>query len=315
MSSWRIFASLKDSYLGSIANNLASLEAAYPQCLPDFAASETVYCFSDYSGELKSNKHQTYSFLLIDDRSLHCFATEHKKIRYRYKISKRKFSYKDLSDKTLRAPCDELLNLASKLNGVLLTVAINKKLDLSFQYDDTNTNFLFLTNQKKKNIKRMLIISHLAGFFVASIIRPMHNIIWITDNDNIVANDNFTRLLTNMFASIVGSLVDFQLKHVRCGSSCCDYGDNLIEDLLSIPDFAAGVLANQMDNQFFDEYTFAVHQGVYAKEKQNKLSWWLADTKSSLRKYIFILDPGSTSEKVTTSFFHFYGQHKQDKKI
>ena len=295
------------SYLGEMARLLSDLEIVHPQCIPDLSMSETIYCFSDYSGDIKSNKYKTYSFLLIDDSSFKYFSTEHKKIRHRYNIGKRKFSYKDLSDKVLNTPCNDFLNISNNLNGILLSVAINKNLSLDFRYDDKN-EFSFLKEQKKSNIQRILTISHLAGCFIASVVRPMQNVVWITDNDNIVANDNFTILLTNVFATIISSLIDFDLKHLRCGASRCDYGDNLIEDLLSIPDFAAGILANQMDTQFFEEYVFWLHRGNDVKGKQNKLSWWLADAKSSLKKYIFILDPGSIPEKVMTSFFHFYNR-------
>lgn len=302
---WHVPPILVGSYLGEMASRLQLLENAYPQCIPDISKSNTVYCFSDYSGDIKSDTHNTYSFLLIDDNSVAFFAKEHKIIRQKYGIGKRKFSYKDLSDKLLHNPYSDLIALTNSVNGILLSVAVNKKLHLDFKYDDKNEDFLFLSEQKPKNIQRILTISHFAALFLAGVVRKNQNIMWITDNDNIVANDKFTIQLTNIAASLISTLVDFNLGHFRCGSSRCDCGDNLIEDLLSIPDFAAGMLSNQLGTQISDEYIFWMQRGD-AKEKQNNLSWWFANTRTPLQKYIFILDPGSVSAKVKTSFFHFY---------
>ncbi|MDR3362240.1 MAG: hypothetical protein LBO64_05310 [Desulfovibrio sp.] len=291
--------------MGEMASQLQRLEKIYPQCIPDISKSSTVYCFSDYSGDIKSDKYNTYSFLLTDDSSIILFSKEHKIIRQKYGIEKRKFSYKDLSDNVLRNAHNDFLTLANGVNGILLSVAINKKLHLDFKYDNRSEDFLFLNVQKPKNVQRILTISHLAALFLAGILHHNQNIMWITDNDNIIANDKFTIQLTNIAASLISTLVDFNLGHFRCGSSRCDCGDNLIEDFLSIPDFAAGTLSNQLGTQISDEYVFWMQRGD-AKEKQNKLSLWLASSRTPLRKYIFILDPGSVSEKVKTSFFHFY---------
>jgi hypothetical protein len=305
MQRWRTFPPLAGSYLGEMARQLQLLENTQPQHIPDFSNSKSLYCFSDYGGDIKSNKYNTYSFLLTDDKSIAYFSVEHKKIRHYHGIGKRKFSYKDLSDKVLTSPCDDFIRLSDHINGILLSVAISKKINISFTYNNQNEDFSFLNKQKSGNIQRILTISHLASVFIASIVRKMQNIIWITDNDNIVANDEFTALLTRIAASIISTLIDFNLGHFRCGSSRCDNGDNLIEDLLSIPDFAAGILANQLDIQLFDGHVFWMHRGD-AKDKQNKLSWWLADSTSFLRKYIFIFDSDDSPEKVKTSFFHFY---------
>jgi len=288
-----------------MAIQLQRLESIHPQCIPDISKSSTVYCFSDYSGEIKSDKHNIYSFLLTDDNSICLFSKGHKRLRQNHGIGKRKFSYKDLSDKVLRNPCNDFINLANRVNGILISVAINKKLNLDFKYDDNSENFLFLSEQKPKNIQRILTISHLAAFFLAGVVRRDQNIMWITDNDNVVANDKFTIQLTSIAASLISTLVGFNLGHFRCGSSRCDCGDNLVEDLLSIPDFAAGMLSNQLGTQVSDEYIFWI-QKSNAKEKQNKLAWWFSKTRTPLQKYIFILDPVHTLEKVSVSFFHFY---------
>lgn len=302
---WRVPHLLRGSYLGKMTEQLHCLEKTYHQCIPDFSESNTRYCFSDYSGDTKEYQYNTYSFLLTDNKSVSLFSKEHKKIRHAYNIRKRRFSYKDLSDTVLRNPCNDFLNLANRVNGILLSVAINKKLKLDFRYDNKNEAFSFLNKQKANNIRRILTISHLAAVFLACIVRHNQSIIWITDNDNIVANDRFTIQLTNIAASLVSALIDFELGHFRCGSSRCDPGDNLIEDLLSIPDFSAGMLSNQLTTQISEEYVFWVVRGD-AKEKQNKLSWWSSDTVSALKKYFFVLDPGNISDKVNTSFFHFY---------
>lgn len=302
---WRVPPILIGSYLGEMASQLQLLETTHPQCIPDFSRSSTVYCFSDYSGDLKSDRYNTYSFLLTDDDSIELFSKEHAIIRKRYGIGKRKFSYKDLSDKVLRNPCNDFITLANNLNGILLSVAINKKLHLDFKYDDKSEDFLFLNEQKQKNIRRILTIAHLAALSLAGVTSQNQNIMWITDNDNIVANDKFTIQLASIATSLISALVNFDLGHFRCGSSSCDCGDNLIEDLLSIPDLAAGMLSRQLGTQTSDEYIFWMQKGC-AKEKQNKLSWWFATTRTPLQKYIFILDSGSVSVKVKTSFFHFY---------
>jgi hypothetical protein len=304
---WNVPPLLVGSYLGEMAMQLRLLETIYHQCIPDISKSSTIYCFSDYSGDIKSDTHNTYSFLLTDDNSIALFSKGHKIIRDKYGIEKRKFSYKDLSDKVLKHPYNDFITLANSVNGILLSVAINKKLHLDFNYDNKNEYFLFLSKQKFKNIRKILTISHLSAMFLAGVVVQNQDIMWITDNDNIVANDEFTIQLTSIVASLISKLVDFNFGHFRCGSSRCDCGDNLIEDFLSIPDFAAGMLSNQLATQISDEYIFWLQRGD-AKEKQNKLSWWFATPKSSLRKYVFILDPVSVSAKVKPSFFHFYDQ-------
>jgi hypothetical protein len=86
----------------------------------------------------------------------------------------------------------------------------------------------------------MLRVVHIVSFFLAGLSRAHQNVIWITDEDEIAANDNRMRELTNLFGNISSHYLPHSMGHFRCGTMKSDDGSRQLEDLASIPDLVAG---------------------------------------------------------------------------
>lgn len=204
-----------------------------------------------------------------------------------------------------------LLQAANDLNGLSFSVAVNKKCEGFFEgsppLDITNPEFADYRKWKVDVLEKAFFITHVLSVLIAGLADRNQNVFWFTDEDNIAANDDRIRELTTLFAWISSLYLDFDLGHLRCGTSRSDNGTRQLEDFLAIPDLLAGAIAEQMQKPFLNPNTtgiFWMSRGDFSDKTRN-ITWWFSDAVQSLKRLLCVIEPTSGGGH-SLSWFHFH---------
>jgi hypothetical protein len=221
--------------------------------LPDFSDDKKIAVVSDFGGEHPDAHFNTYSFLLLAYNKIGPFMEKVEELRQKHNLLDpySEFAYKDLKFGPRSRALPEFLYLVDNLiHGAVITIAIDKKIDTVFGISKKETYPLIekqLTSKelgkwKGQTAEKVLRVCHMIAIFVSLTTRANQRLLWYCDNDAINENsrgrgfshtqDIFARVLA-MYSKhnfeIVGFGKSFEVK-------------SHLDDLLSIPDFAAGVV-------------------------------------------------------------------------
>jgi hypothetical protein len=263
--------------LGTLSSVIASTERRNPGCVPDLRTAPTLLLVSDYSGAHSGSKVETYSFLaLAMDESFSLWEDARRRWRQRFRLGLRRFEFKSLGDRLRGEALGAFLGATSKLNGLLLTVIVEKSVG-SFFHATGDVRHIPLS---PKSLERAGRIVHLGSVLIAGLCAPAQNLVWLTDQDEIAPNDDGGRTLTTLFAQVASNYLDFDLGHFRCGTTKTDGGDLGIEDLAAIPDLAAGATADLVSAWIDRGWSFnskvTVPPPHGARGKSRLIQSWLA---------------------------------------
>ena len=92
--------------------------------------------------------------------------------------------------------------------------------------------------------ENMVRIVHFVCLLLGAASRPNQHVTWITDEDEIVANDDRLTDVMNLMASMSGLYVDHPLGEFAMNSTQVDSGDRAFEDFVAGPDLVAGAFAD-----------------------------------------------------------------------
>lgn len=216
--------------------------------LPDFSEAKSVAVMTDFGGEHPEARFNTYSFLyLAADRS-GPFAESMNNIRERHGILEpySEFRYKRLTSGGRSRALPEFLQAVDGLiHGAVITVAIEKKIDSLFGGAARIEEALFemgFGRWKKGAGEKVLRVAHTFAIFASLLVRPDQPIIWYCDKDAI-NDDGRDRTFENtqrLFATALRMYSKDRSAQLMSGRSL-DM-KSFLDDLLSVPDFAAGVV-------------------------------------------------------------------------
>lgn len=298
------FANQISEFIGKIENN-RSIE------LPDLRQSKSLFVFSDYGGEHKSTKFNTYSFLIIDVESVGFFYEKYIEFNKERDLYGRVIEFKRLNDKIRSDNLIPFLSLADNLNGIVFNIVVEKKINTLFEKID----IIPLEYQiwKKKTFEKLLRVCHLLSILVNGLSKEFQDVCWITDEDNIVANNEQLTLLTTLFANTCSYYLDHDLRHFRLGRANIEINKNF-EYLCAIPDLVSGGLNEVLDSHL-NQNVFPITDIVIPTPKETKLkaktivSWLIDNSKSQLKKVsILISDCNENGFKISHLKFHNMSQ-------
>lgn len=293
----------------AISKLIGQLELAHIELLPDLRQGPTLILASDYSGQHRAATHETFSFLVADLTS--CWLWDNRRLEVRKTLlrDKRRMSYKALNDVQRRRALLPFLTAADCIPGLLVTMLVDKRFIRSLELTVEERRELppVFAEWPTKVIKKLVFISHFGALFLAGLSASRQNVLWITDNDDFVANDQRVIHLTPFFAGMVSNYSDQEMGHFRFGTTRCDNGDLMIEDLASLPDFASGALCE------------IPMRGVLPRCSQVRLSvrdhlprkavlilGWLSKRGESLRRLTFVVDEGDQPNRVRVRALEFW---------
>lgn len=299
-----------------INENFIEMGKSYPDSLPNFSNSSTIIATSDYGGEHSDSKYIVYSFLLVDSVSVTEWEIKRNELRKLYLTENRRISFKGLGDIQKQNILMPFLNSVNYMNGISFTVAIHKEISSIFDKGTpinlNNPDFIEFKKWKKGVLEKASRIVHILSLLCSGLLKDKQNLLWFSDQDSIAANNNRVIHLTNLFSWIISMYLNINLGHIKCGTTNCDDGSRVIEDLTAIPDLISGTVCEQLnitnsDKSNFSNTVFYMHRGDF-NEKISKITWWYSNSKATLKRYLCIVDNNPHSLKHRVSWFHFYDQ-------
>ena len=269
--------------------------------LPDLSAlgNRTVGIFSDYAGE---GAYLTYSFLICAYNTLPTFFAQMKEIRSRYGLGDKEIAFKDFGMGQLQRALPAYLDaLNGYVPGFLLTLVIDKKVPSVFGPGDKSHRTQMLhqlrdfgfTNLKPRTAERMLRVVHTAAYLTALLGHEGQHVFWMTDHDEIAANEEMYSQLLRLLQNVLGL---YSAKQFDRGGGALPFAerDTGHLDLLSSADITAGALA-----QYFTARDAVGELEARIKEGADKVLVWLGHDGLALKKLCLLMRLGTDGTLVS----------------
>lgn len=279
---------------------------------PDVPRTKTLLIASDFGGEHRGHRFETYSFLFLDlERNSHWIQSQ-PDFRQRYALDKRRLAFKAMGDHIKRAALIPFLRRAHDLDGMLVVFAISKGKMSLFEPSEWRDHSLQLW---KPHIREKLLrVLHISGLFCGALSMPGQDVLWVVDEDSIAANDAQLIQLTTILSGIFSHYLNHDLRHLKCATTKSDDGSRQLEDFVSIADLAAGGLSELMtkmaDDQLLPKKNLITPLPRNLSRKSRTICSWFAHAETKLRRKLFILEinqhkPGSKLTPVGFRPFSF----------
>lgn len=206
---------------------------------------DILYILSDYSGLKNKNRFSVFSFLVFFPHHSGCFFINQEAVRRDLLPNARRISYKSLRDKKKMEAMIPFLATVDKINGVLFTIAIQN----NCTFLDSTENDFRLNSWKEKIRSKVGKIVELAGLIAGQFVRENQKIIWITDQDEIVANDKLLSELEALFSQSVNRHSEHKIESCEIATSASDEDNRRLEDVLSVCDLSAGAVSEIINKE------------------------------------------------------------------
>lgn len=149
-------------------------------------------------------------------------------------------SFKQLSDAIRIKALWSFLEAASQLKGVLVCFAVEK--GFSFPKGRLPN---WQHNLTADTLNKLIEVCVLGGLMVDGLRGPGQNVHWITDDDSIVSTEGAVQDAIDLMEGVLHRYANEELE-VRLGIASHFEDDLRAEDLVAIPDVAAGALSESL---------------------------------------------------------------------
>ena len=215
--------------------------------IPGPFCNDTILSVSDYSGGHHNSQITAYSFLYFDPRLSRDWPRISREVRSEHLHDARRMAFKSLNDFQRANALPYFLSAADSLCGILCTVAVDK----SYTWMATTPDTVGMWKLRRplharwtpSTFEQMMRVTLLWSFILSYLARPYQNVTWITDQDQIAANDDRLSDLLEIAAKISGSFNRWPMRELAINTTAIDNGDRGFEDLVAIPDLVAGAFA------------------------------------------------------------------------
>lgn len=310
---WNLTNDPKHGFLNFFTDSIIKGLEENPNFLPDIKRGSTIFIGSDYGGEHGSSTHHSMAFLFADIEQCGPWLTIHKEIRNRYLPDGRRVSYKSLGDNLKRQFLIPFLNSANNIPGVIFIILIDKGITGLFDNIDNIRNIPFFkkySHWKPGVLKKALSANVFVSLFLGGLSRANQDVMWITDEDDIVANEDRLLEFIDIYKYISGHFLNHNLRHFRLGTTRLDSGNRQVEDLVSIPDLTCGVLTELIS--LYHKQGVQLSKNVILpppltfQEKSYNIMNWFADERHPLKRIVFQINKDKIDNRILLTRLRFH---------
>ncbi|MGF7137508.1 hypothetical protein P3T40_009021 [Paraburkholderia sp. EB58] len=228
--------------------------------LPDFSDDTKIAVMSDYGGEHGDARYSTYSFLFVALDKNGPFQTHMRALRQKHKIHDpySEFKYKDLKFGPRSRALPEYLELIDNLiHGAVVTVAIDKKIGSVFGMTKSEAHASIAKQLEEGGFgkwtghvgEKVLRVLHILAALTAAMTYDQQRLLWYSDTDQINedAKDRSFADTQRLFGNIGAMYMAHGFDVLGFGKSFLE--KSYLDDLLSVPDLAAGMLQDILTEQ------------------------------------------------------------------
>lgn len=303
-----------------VSRSIADFEGKYHGGLPDMRDTAKLLVASDYGGSHREAPYETMSLLITDAPSVDEWQTRRHHLRATYLPDGRRLSYKGLNDAKKRTAVLPFLRAANGLRGLVLAVLFDKRLESLFQTEgklrSDDPELVEFAAWKPSTVERMLRYIHFVSLVLRGLSAPDQDVLWISDQDEVVANEMRLRQVVMAFGNVLSHYVPHNLGHIRLGTTASDTGARDVEDLVSIPDLVAGastdVIPGLVSRGGLSAGRIMIPAYPGIKTKARDLMDWFSDNSHPLRRVVCILDEGKERSKCRVTCVRFHGSSDID---
>jgi len=256
--------------------------------------NKSIAIFSDYSGESAGN-YYTYSFLVCAMDALGLFQQEMKKVRQIFSLGDKELAFKDFRMGKMCNALPSYLNLLDQyVPGFLFTLVVDKQLSTVFGTPDKATGTTIVQilekegigKRKRQDAEKLLRIVHTMAFLLGLLGYTGQKIFWMTDHDNICANQSLHDQSLHLLQRVIGiySKANFSLLG---GARPFDEKNTDFLDLLSAADLTAGTLEHYLTHR-----DCMGAENATVRPGADKVLYWLGHDGLSLKKLSVVMRPG-----------------------
>lgn len=277
-------------------SSLLALAVSKVTELPDFSEDTKLGIFSDFGGEHAGAEFATYSILIMSLSKAGPFQTAIEALRRKYSMVDpySEFAYKKLTNGARSRAIGEFLHIVDNfIHGALITVAIDKQLKTVFGGSKNHAHAdmtkqlaaMGLGKWKGEVAEKAARVCHTICAFLSLTMHPNQRVLWYCDNDAI-NQDSGVRTFKNMQEIFAHVLRGYTQKHLDILGFAKSFTDKShYDDLLSIPDLAAGVVQDLLRS-----HKTGVDQ-VSGGEEKVAVMRWIANQSKFLTKITIQLVP------------------------
>lgn len=311
---WNPLEDPKFGLMYYFSESIKQAELQYPGLLPDLRQGPVIFIGSDYSGQHNLSQYESLSFLFADLKSCADWNNLRIKLRNRFLPDGRRMSYKNLNDAKRRNVLMPFLDAANHITGIVITILIDKKIDSLFKkqghlnMDDPDLKQY--SHWTVNTFEKLLRIIHIVSFFLSGLSRPNQDVLWFTDEDEIVANETRLREVVKIFTHISSHYLTYDLGHLRIGTTISDNGTRELEDLVSIADLVAGalsqVIADYSKSGINLSNNLIVPISIKTPSKTSEIMLWFNDKNQKLKRLIYEIRSEGDSDMLNLRRWHFH---------
>ncbi len=207
---------------------------------PDLNDGSPLTLACDHSGEHAPPEFRVLSFLLTTYKAVGVWEPLRTEVRKKHLADGRRMSFKGLNDALRINAFSGFLDAASQLNGVLLCVGVEK--GFSFHKDGLPPRQHDWTPDTLNKLIEVCVFGGVMIDGLRSNGQPVH---WITDDDSTVSTDQARNDALNLMGGILHNYPD-ERPEIALGIASQFDDDSRAEDLVAIPDLAAGAFSDTL---------------------------------------------------------------------
>lgn len=267
---------------------------------PRLRRSQRLLIVSDYGGEHPGATHNIYCFLVIRGGMAGWLPTI-RAARQSSLPNGRTMSYKRLDDRQRQNALVPFLQAAANLDGHLVAIAVDKRKKwlstVLGSSDDLRKSFDLKSSWNPRSLEAMLRKVQFIAILLSIWAEPFTNVTWITDQDEIVANDKRHDDALLAAARMTSFYISHPMGTFRLNTTSQDPELTDYEDLCSIPDLAAGMLSEvstRLSREAVWEDKLRRVLGAPMPLKANIIADWFWDEQMTLRKTLITVDVEGT---------------------
>ena len=230
----------KAPFMELISGVIHQREMVDANLLPNLQNSTDLVLASDYAGENPHSQFQVLGYLLADgSESIPAWDMARKAVRAKFLPDNRRIEFKSLGDGLRQKAMLPFLNSANSINGLVLCVAIDKAIQQIVPGLISAKHWASVP-WKPDVWEKLVRIAIFGSILVGGLSRPGQKLLWITDEDAIVANDNCLDDACLVMGTALWHYCPKGLDDVSMGIAGKFTDERQAEDLVSIVDLAVG---------------------------------------------------------------------------
>ena len=284
--------------LNTISDSIRSEEWRNPELLTTVRQGPSLIVASDYGGEHGSALYSTISMLVADWQFLWYWHEQSQKLRKHILKDSRRLSFKNVIEGRRSRMLVPFLRVCNTIPGLLATFVVDKRIKSFFQDSDDDSEIspdvVDHCKWRPRSFEKLCRVAHFGSLLIAGLSAPHQHVLWVTDEDEITANLTKHREATNVFAHCMSQCLSHPMGHFRLATTKSDDGSRSLEDLVTIPDLAAGSLAEVATCSASDGGL--CHSGLLkplsddVSDKAHAILAWLAEQQHPLKRVTFLIE-------------------------